>query len=429
MIDILIRAYNESIWLPQLFRSLINQKGNKIRNILLLDNNSNDKPENIVNQFAELNIIYKKYEREYLPGEMLNYGFRFLKELVKGKDISSDYLCTLSAHCFFHTNDSLSTLHDYIESVPKCRAGYGRQVPMTISDAQAIRDLVLLYPKENRLISKSPSFNNAYSLIKYEALLDHSFDNETTNLEDVIWANDELQKNFKIAYCGESEVVHYHGPHHSNSTVRLEQTKNIIKKNSKIFNIKLRKANIIDSDIISVFAGSKLNNILLSEIKNQVKNKKVIIWTNFDHKKDFSEIDLQNIIWIKREEKINTKRPIYSDLPELYEKLNNKNIYYNFYVLYDNSIDIKFQLIRPDSSKKVISENFGNVIWPSINSNKIIFTVDKSGDPYSNQKFNEIDFLKEKQIEVLRGNGTIISQAALINPKLMFKNPRFEFID
>ena len=41
MIDILIRAYNESIWLPQLFRSLINQKGNKIRNILLLDNNSN----------------------------------------------------------------------------------------------------------------------------------------------------------------------------------------------------------------------------------------------------------------------------------------------------------------------------------------------------------------------------------------------------
>ena len=107
MIDILIRAYNESIWLPQLFRSLINQKGNKIRNILLLDNNSNDKPENIVNQFAELNIIYKKYEREYLPGEMLNYGFRFLKELVKGKDISSDYLCTLSAHCFFHKNDSI----------------------------------------------------------------------------------------------------------------------------------------------------------------------------------------------------------------------------------------------------------------------------------------------------------------------------------
>ena len=224
MIDILIRAYNESIWLPQLFRSLINQKGNKIRNILLLDNNSNDKPEKIANQFAELNIIYKKYDKEYLPGEMLNYGFRVLKELVKNEDISSDYLCTLSAHCFFHTNDSLLTLHDYVESIPKCRAGYGRQVPMTISDAQAIRDLVLLYPKENRLISKSPSFNNAYSLIKYEALLEHLFDNETTNLEDVIWANDELQKNFKIAYCGESEVVHYHGPHHSNSSARLEQS-------------------------------------------------------------------------------------------------------------------------------------------------------------------------------------------------------------
>ena len=92
---------------------------------------------------------------------------------------------------------------------------------------------------------------------------------------------------------------------------------------------------------------------------------------------------MQNNYLDQKEEKINTKRPIYSDLPELYEKLDKKCIYYNFYILYDNSIDIKFQLIRPDSSKIVISENFGNVIWPSINSNKIIFTMDKSGDPYS----------------------------------------------
>ena len=51
------------------------------------------------------------------------------------------------------------------------------------------------------------------------------------------------------------------------------------------------------------------------------------------------------------------------------------------------------------------------------------------GHPKSNQQFDEFNFIKEKQVEVLRGNGTIISSAALLNPLLMFKNPNFEFID
>ena len=90
MIDILIRAHNESIWLPQLFRSLKKQKGNLIRNILLLDNNSNDFPERYIDKFKELKIIYKKYEKKYLPGEMLNYGISFLMSLSEGTDLPSD---------------------------------------------------------------------------------------------------------------------------------------------------------------------------------------------------------------------------------------------------------------------------------------------------------------------------------------------------
>ncbi len=429
MIDILIRAYNESIWLPQLFRSLDKQKGGKIRNILLLDNVSNDNPEKAIEQFPDLNIIYKKYEKEYFPGEMLNFGISFMKDLIQEESIYSDHLCILSAHCFFHKDDSLLKLYNHIKKIPKCRSGYGRQVPMTISDPQAIRDLVLLYPKENRLISKSPAFNNAYSLIKYDALEENLFDNETTNLEDIIWAQNELKKGFKIAYCADSEVVHYHGPHHSNSIIRLEQTKNTIKKNSDVFNIKLRTANIIDSDVISVFAGSKLNKSLLKEAKKQVKKRNIIIWTNTNHENDFPEESSKKIIWIKRESQDEKKRTIYSDLPELYEELAKKSAIHNFFILYDNSIDENYELIRPESSKKIISENFGNVIWPSIKSNRIIFTFDNDGQPQSNQQFNELTFFKERQVEVIRGNGTIISCAALLNPLLMFKSPNFEFID
>lgn len=429
MIDILIRASNESIWLPQLFRSLEKQKGKKIQNILLLDNRSKDNPKIIIKQFPNLNILYRKYDKEYLPGEMLNYGIKLLINLRKEQEISSDYLCTLSAHCFFYSNDSLFKLYNHLKNIPKCRSGFGRQVPMTISDSQAIRDLVLLYPSENRLIEKSPAFNNAYSLIKYQALEEHLFDNKTTNLEDVIWAKEELKKGFKIAYCADSEVVHYHGPHHANSSFRLEQTKKTIRKNSEVFNIQLRTANIISSDVISVFAGQKLNEILLKEAKRQLKKRKIIIWTSFDHEKDFSKEDLIKIIWIKREEKSEKNKTIYSDLPQLYNQLINLSCLHNFFILYDNSIDNNYNLISPESSLKIISENFGNVIWPSIKSNRIIFTLDSLGKPQSTQKLNKSTFPKDLQIEVLRGNGTIISSAALLNPLLMFNNPLFNFID
>ena len=102
---------------------------------------------------------------------------------------------------------------------------------------------------------------------------------------------------------------------------------------------------------------------------------------------------------------------------------------HNFFILYDNSIDKNFKLISPESSLKIISENFGNVIWPSIKSNRIIFTLDNLGKPQSTQKLEASTFPKDLQIEVLRGNGTIISSAALLNPLLMFKNPLFNFID
>lgn len=429
MIDILIRAYNESIWLPQLFRSLQKQKGNIIRNILLLDNNSIDFPERYIDQFPELSIIYKKYKKNYLPGEMLNYGISILMNLLDKKNISSDYLCTISAHCFFYENDSLLKLYDHINKIPKCRSGFGRQVPMNISDAQAIRDLVLLYSKENRLISKSPAFNNAYSFIRYDALKENLFDKKATNLEDVIWANNEIKKGFKIAYCGESEIVHYHGPHHSNSFKRLDQTKNIIKNNSKIFNINLRTAKIIKSDIISVFAGEYLNKTLINEAKRQTKNNTIILWTKSDHKNDFSNEEFKNIFWIKRKLIIEENKTIYSELPTLYHYLFSKSKLHNFYILYDNSIDNRYKIINPHSAIKIITENFGNVIWPTIKSNKIIFTIDGEGNKHSNQQLNESGFIKENQVEVLRGNGTIISSAALIHPYLMFKKPNFEFID
>ena len=162
MIDFLIRVHNESIWLPQLLRSIERQEGGYVRNILILDNNSDDNPREIINQFPNLKIIYSEYKKYYLPGEMLNYGLDILmKRNSKNNNSNNSYVCIVSAHCFFDDKFSLKKFFSHLKKTSNCRSGFGRQVPMNISDAQAIRDLVLLYPMESRIIKKAPAFNNA----------------------------------------------------------------------------------------------------------------------------------------------------------------------------------------------------------------------------------------------------------------------------
>tara|TARA_B100000886_G_C20426418_1_gene494280 strand:- start:2556 stop:3854 length:1299 start_codon:yes stop_codon:yes gene_type:complete len=425
MIDFLIRLHNESIWIPQLLRSIQNQKGNLIGEILLLDNNSNDNPKELISQFPTLNISYLEYKKKYFPGEMLNYGINFLQKKIKENNTKDSFICILSAHCFFDDEYSLLKFYKYINSITGCRAGFGRQVPMTISDAQAIRDLVLLYPKENRIIKTASAFNNAFSLIRNDALKQNLFSNEVTNLEDVIWADNELKKGFKIAYCADSEIVHHHGPHHANSSSRLENTKKTISNNSEIFNIKLRKAFIIPNEIISIFAGYNLKDELIDEARIQARKRKIIIWSTKNYKDFFDKKETSNIIWIKRNEFKNAEVSIYEEFNDLYNQILEINNNYNFFVLFDNSININFSLITPSSAAKIISENFGNIIWPAIYSKKLIFSDNGKGEFISNQQYTENKWVKNDQLEVLRGNGTILSRAALQNPLLMFEKPFF----
>jgi hypothetical protein len=120
---------------------------------------------------------------------------------------------------------------------------------------------------------------------------------------------------------------------------------------------------------------------------------------------------------------------MYSELPDLYHYLFSNSKLHNFYILYDNSVDENYKIITPEKSIKIITENFGNTIWPAIKSKRIIFNIDNQGNQQSNQQYNDLGFIKGNQVEVLRGNGTIVSSTTLMYPLLMFKKPNFEFID
>lgn len=425
MIDILIRAHNEATWLPLLLKSIAKQKNIEVDKILIIDNLSSDDPKRVKEFFPELNIIYKEFNEKYLPGKMLNYGINILNK----DNCINKYICIISAHCFFKDSLALFKLHQNLVSSENCRSAFGRQIPMTISDPQAIRDLVLMYPKENRLISKAPAFNNAFSMIKYKALEDNLFDNNTTNLEDVIWASNELKKGYKISYCAESEIVHYHGPHQEDKSSRLLSTELTIKKYSDVFNISLKKADIDKKDIVPIFVAFRFNDLLIEIIKKFSLNQKIILWTNQIDEIGLDSNQLENIVWIKREIDNINDESLYDNFPNLYKQLVNKKMIRPFYIMYDNSVNKSFKLINTDMAIENLKDNFGNVIWPSIESKKLIFSLNEKSEWISNQQFSNNKFEKNKAIEVLRGNGTILSASSIQNPTLMFKKPRFLYIN
>ena len=60
-------------------------------------------------------------------------------------------------------------------------------------------------------------------------------------------------------------------------------------------------------------------------------------------------------------------------------------------------------------------------------SKKLIFSLNEKSEWISNQQFSNNKFEKNKAIEVLRGNGTILSASSIQNPTLMFKTKIFVY--
>ena len=76
-----------------------------------------------------------------------------------------------------------------------------------------------------------------------------------------------------------------------------------------------------------------------------------------------------------------------------------------------------------------INNNFGDVIWPAIKSKKLLFSLNEDFKWVSNQLFDKDKFEKNKAIEIIRGNGTICSFSSLLEPRRMFNDPNFLFLD
>lgn len=415
--NIIIRTHNELQWLPMLLDSLEDQVNIEISNVVVIDNNSNDHIEDFLYQYPSLNVHFLKYEKEYIPGKILNYGIRWLFENLESVD---EEILIISAHCFFDDNSSLAKLKKALESNKDCRVAFGRQIPMNISSNQAIRDLSLIYPKESKKIQNAPMLNNAFSLFSKSALEDHCFDETATNLEDVIWASKEIKKGYSIFYCSESEVVHYHGPHHNNNESRLSNTAETITSHSDVFNLKIAQPKINPQKFIQVFVRNASSKILDETIKKFSQDTKIIIWGNEVPK----NLIQKNVIHFKREG-LNLNTALYNSYNSFFEMLKANDLSYNHFIFYDDTIDGGYKIIDIPLAVKKLQDTFCSTIWPVKNDNRLIFS--KNNEVFKpTQVIENGIWKKQENLVALRGNGTILSVNALLNQKEMFSD--FDFI-
>jgi glycosyltransferase involved in cell wall biosynthesis len=200
-ISVVIRCKNEERWIGHTIQSVLDLVPEN--EILVVDNNSQDKSLEIVQQFRsnpaleENKIKYSNIKilniDKYSPGLALNKA---------AKVSSSDYLMFLSSHCVLTKFDSESIL----DKLKHYAAIFGNQDPVYRGQKITKRYLWSHFSSEKveNMYSEMEQryfFHNALSIMPKEVLLQNPFDEALVGKEDRYWASDIIDKNIgKILY-------------------------------------------------------------------------------------------------------------------------------------------------------------------------------------------------------------------------------------
>lgn len=402
LLSVIIRTYNEADWLAFTLDSVLKQKGLDKIKIYIIDSGSTDSTLVIANSFKSiLNIEIINYEGKYLPGRSLNQG------ILKALKTNSDYVLICSAHCVIQEDTAAIEMIDIINKYDKVRTVTGRQLPLEFSDSIAFRDMTHLYHSESRLIEKHPMLNNAFSLFSIDAFKDHLFDNNATNLEDILWAYEEIKLGFNLFYSSGQSVSHYHGPNHSNDIKRLDTSINIIKSNPEIFGTKISKLGIAEKDILKIAFVQTLDDYL--KIFNVISNSDVFIYCSNEIRKQIIALYGNSRLFIERDS-CTKDTNLYNEYIVLQDTLINKFPSKKYIISYDGSIDENFGIISTETFIKEIEQSFSDIIWPVTNDNSMRIT-----DLSKSNNFNQINKFKESTYRVLRGNGSAIKISKMKN--------------
>jgi D-arabinose 1-dehydrogenase-like Zn-dependent alcohol dehydrogenase/GT2 family glycosyltransferase len=195
---IVIRAFNEERWLPEVFAALHRQRYRDFE-VLLVDSGSLDTTRDIAADNGAR--IVRLRSEDFTFGYSLNLGVA---------EARGSLIAILSAHAIPSDEFWLERLVAPLRE-PEVAMVYGGQRGHKISKFSECRDFERTFPATpHRVDAEVPFANNANSAIRKDLWQIHRFDEGLPGLEDIEWAKHWLDAGKQVQYEPDGCIIHVH---------------------------------------------------------------------------------------------------------------------------------------------------------------------------------------------------------------------------
>ena len=195
--SIVIRAYNEEQHIGRLLEGLRQQTLKDVE-IILVDSGSTDQTVSVAESFGA-RIVHIP-SAEFTFGRSLNFGLR---------EATRELVVIASAHVYPVYPDWLASLLRPFED-ERVALTYGKQRGYEKSKYSEQQIYHQWYPDASNPGQTTPFCNNANAAIRKSLWAQNPYDETLTGLEDLAWAKWAQERDYKIAYVAEAEIVHVH---------------------------------------------------------------------------------------------------------------------------------------------------------------------------------------------------------------------------
>lgn len=195
---ILIRAFNEERWLPEVLEAIDRQRYRDFE-VLLVDSGSVDRTREIV--ASRGGRVVRMRSDDFTFGHSLNVGIG---------EARGSFIVILSAH-------AIPTGEQWLERLiaPLRRSDtamvFGGQRGHALSKFSEARDFERIFPAKPQLMDEYDVFvNNANSAIRRDLWELHHFDEGLPGLEDAEWAKYWILEGKEVCYEADASIFHVH---------------------------------------------------------------------------------------------------------------------------------------------------------------------------------------------------------------------------
>ena len=195
---ILIRAYNEERWLPEVLAAIHRQSYRDFE-ILLVDSGSVDRTREIV--AANGGRVVRLRADDFTFGHSLNVGIQ---------EARGSFIAILSAHAIPSSDHWLERLIAPLRESATAMV-FGGQRGHPLSKFSEARDFKRVFPDKPQLMDDDHVFvNNANSAIRRDLWEKHQFDEGLPGLEDAEWAKYWIPLGKEVRYEPDASISHVH---------------------------------------------------------------------------------------------------------------------------------------------------------------------------------------------------------------------------